>query len=242
MRKSVYLILGACLLCQVAIGQDSVPDTGLTRIAYNNAISFYHQFTNKTARLYNGIHHLGYPNHIEGFAYFPDNAFHTGSVVYDGIRYSNVPMKYDAFQDELVILHYSRLAMSLHSEKVKEFTYSGRRFIRLVPDSVRYSWLFTGFYEELHKGPRVTLLARRKKFIEEKVTDQLEQRFILSEFYFIHRDDTWYVVRGFKSLLQILHEHAREIRQYLKKNKMRYRKHREAVIIMAVQHFEALKQ
>jgi hypothetical protein len=242
MRKSVYLILGASLLSQAGFGQHSVPDTSLTHAAYHNAISFYHQFTDKSSRLYNGILHMGYPNKIEGFAYFPDNTFHTGSVVYDGIHYSNVQMKYDAYQDELVILHFSRLTMSLHSEKVKEFTFSGRRFVRLVPDSVKYSWLLTGFYEELHKGPTITLLARRKKFIEEKVTDQLEQRFLLSEFYFIQRDDTWYVVQGYKSLLKILHEHATAIRQYLKQNKIRFRKNREAAITMAVQHFEALKQ
>lgn len=238
MQRPVLLLLALPALCQAAHSQDSVADSAYTKAAYNNAVTSYYKYTDKQSRLYNGFLHLGYSTRIEGVAYYPDNAWQKGTVVYDGLTFSDVNMMYDAYKDELVIQHFHRLMVTLHSEMVKEFSFGNSKFIRVVRDTARNMPLATGFYEELYRG-KLVLLAKRQKLLEETITDKVEQRFTPKNFYHLYRNNTWHTVKRYKDLAEILKEKAREIRQYLKKNKVKFRKEKERALIMAVQYFDA---
>ncbi|HYG14148.1 MAG TPA: hypothetical protein VEC12_00235 [Bacteroidia bacterium] len=241
MSKSVLLLFILSWLYQAAKAQDNVADSAYSKAAYNNAVDIYHKYTDKQSRLYNGWLHIGYSNKIEGFAYYPENAWQNGTVVYDGISFPGVNMLYDVYKDELIIQHFHKLMQNLHSEKVKEFTFGNRRFIRVVRDSLNNVTLNTGFYEELYKG-KLHLLAKRQKILEETVTDKLEQKFITKNFFYLNRNNTWHTVKSYRDLTGVLKEKAKEIRQHLKKNKVKYRKNREKALVMAVQYFDATTQ
>ncbi len=241
MPKPLVLLIGLSALCQATMAQDSLSDTSYTKTAYNNAINNYHKYTDKQARLYNGFLHIGYSHKIEGNAYYPDNSWRVGTVVYDGISYPNVNILYDAYKDELVIQHFHKLMLTLHNEKVKEFSFEGKRFIRIVRDSVNRVNLSTGFYQELYGG-KTRLLARRQKILEETVTDVLEQKFLPKNFYYIYRNNSWHTVKTFKELRKLLKERSQEIRQNLRRQKVKYRKEREKALILSVQHFDELTQ
>jgi hypothetical protein len=241
MPRPVVLMIALSALCYAATAQDSVADSAISKTAYNNAVGIFHKYTDKQARLYNGFLHLGYSHKIEGTAYYPDNAWHKGSLIYDGIFFADVNMMYDVYKDELIIQHFHRLMMVLHGEKVKEFTIDIGKFVRVVRDSLRNVPLSTGFYQELYKG-KITLLAKRQKLLEERITDVLEQEFIPKNFYYLYRNNTWHTVKSYKDLLGVLKERSKEIRQHLKKNKVKYRKERERALIMAVQYFDASTQ
>lgn len=241
MPKPVLLLFILSVLNQTGKAQDNVPDSSYSKTAYNNAVNYYHKYTDKQARLYNGWLHLGYSNKIEGFAYYPENTWQKGTVVYDGITFNDVNMMYDVYKDELIIQHFHRLMQTLHGEKVKEFTFGDLHFIRIQKDSLRNVTLNTGFYQELYKG-KLHLLAKRQKLFEEIVTDKLEQKFVLKNFYYLNRNNTWYAVKSYKDLAAVLKEKSKEIRQHLKKNKVKYRRNREKALIMAVQYFDATMQ
>lgn len=242
MLKPFALLINLSALCQVSIAQDSAADSSYTKTAYNNAIVNYHKYTGHQSRLYNGFLHIGYSHKIEGNAYYPDNTWHKGTVAYDGIVFPDVSMLYDIYKDELVIQHFHRLMLTLHNEKVKEFSFEGKRFIRVVRDSANNMTLNTGFYELLYDG-KTKLLAKRQKILEETVTDVLEQRFIPKNWYYINRNNTWYAVKSYKELRKkVLKDKSKEIRQQLRKSKIKYRKERERALILAVQHFDALTQ
>jgi hypothetical protein len=241
MPRPLLILLGLTVLCQATSAQDSVADSTYAKAAYDNAVNYYYKYTDKQARLYNGFLHIGYSHKIEGNAYYPDATWRRGTVVYDGLTFPGTNMMYDVYKDELVIQHFHRLMITLHNEKIKEFSWEGHRFIRHVRDSAEKGSPATGFYQELYKG-RSSLLARRQKILEETVTDVLEQKFISKNFYYIKRNNTWYAVKSFKELRAILKERSKEIRQHLKKNKIKYRKERERALILALQHFDALTQ
>jgi hypothetical protein len=241
MPKPLFILLGLTLLCQVTSAQDSVADSAYAKAAYNNAVNSYYKYTDKQARLYNGFLHIGYSHKIEGNAYYPDNTWKNGTVLYDGLSFPGTNMMYDVYKDELIIQHFHRLMLTLHNEKIKEFGWEGHRFIRHVRDSAEKGSPATGFYEELYIG-KTNLLARRQKILEETVTDVLEQKFISKNFYYIKRNNAWYAVKTLKELRAVLKEKSKEIRQHLKKNKIKYRKERERALILAVQHFDELMQ
>ncbi len=214
------LLLSVLLVLQLAgKAQDNVADSTYSKAAYNNAVNNYYKYTDKQSRLYNGWLHLGYSNKIDGFAYYPENAWQKGTVVYDGLSFPDVNMMYDSYKDELIIQHIHRLMQTLHNEKIKEFSFGNYRFIRVVRDSLRKVTLNTGFYQELYKG-KLHLLAKRQKLFEETVTDKLEQKFVLKNIYYLNRNNTWHTVKSYKDLASVLKEKSREIRKYLKKNKV----------------------
>ena len=242
MPRPVLLLLGLTAWCQAATAQDSLGDSAYTKAAYNNAVNSYYKYTDKQARLYNGWLHIGYSHKIEGVAYFQDATWKNGTVVYDGLEFPGVNMLYDIYKDELVIQHFHRLMLTLHNVKVKAFSFGGNKFIRYIHDSTQKGSPSRGFYQELYSG-KTTLLAKRVKILEETVTDVLEQKFVPKNFYYIQKNNTWYAVKSYKELRKgILKEKSKEIRQYLRKNKIKYRKERERALILSLQQFDALTQ
>lgn len=239
MPRPFLLFFGLSAICQAVNAQDSVADSTYSKAAYNNAVNYYYKYTDHQARLYNGFLHIGYSHKIEGVAYYIDANWRKGTVVYDGLRFNDVNMLYDIYKDELVIQHFHRLMLTLHNEKVKEFSWDDNHFIRYLRDSTQKGSPATGFYQVLYKG-KTTLMAKRQKILEETVTDVLEQKFIPKNFYYINRDNAWYSVKTFKELRSILKEHSKEIRQYLRKNKIKYRRERERALVLALQQFDAL--
>jgi len=235
---AILLLLTGYFHCQA---QDS-NEENFTGAAINNAITLYYQFTEKQARLYNGLEYYDYSPKLQGHAYFMDSSWKTGSIIYDGITYRDVSMMYDLVRDEVVILHFNNIKkMGLLSEKVKEFTLQGHHFLRIEKDSLSKSPLTTGFYDKLYED-RSAVLARRIKIIEEKVTNEVEQYITVHDHYYIRKEGVYHEVSTYKGLLDIFKTDAKEIRQYLRKNKIRYRKNRENAIMKAVAYYDSIKK
>lgn len=239
MVKYIALVPFVCLACFTGYAQDTAA-TDLVKSAENNAIRYYTQFIDKQSRLYNGIDHLGYSPKIKGHAYFEVNDLRNGSIVYDGMYFGNVPMMYDLLKDQVVILHFNNLMrMALINQKVKEFTIGDHHYIRLVKDSAGSQPLETGYYDEIYKG-KTAVLARRSKFINETVTDHLEQEFIAKNSYYIKKDGNFKTVKSYKWLLGVFGDKARDVRRYLKKNRIKYRKDKETAIAKAAAYYDTL--
>jgi len=237
MRKQSLLFIGLAVMWLGGQAQDTAAETHFTQTAIDSAVASYHQFTGKRSRLLNGLEYTGYTK-IEGHAYFLDDQWQTGSVVYDGLVYNNIPMQYDLLKDFVVVLHPDGYpAFRLFNEKVTEFTLARHRFIRIVRDSLSLSPLATGYYDELYNG-KLLVLAKRTKLIDERVSDKLDRMFIAKNYYYIRKDGVFYSVKSYKDLLTILKDRSKEIRQYLRKNKIKYRKAKENAIVKAAAYYD----
>ena len=241
MLKQFFAAAALCVFVLPAIAQNAVsPDTTGNTPA-DKAVSYYYNFIDNQSRLYNGNEHLGYSQRITGFAYFGENNWQTGTVLYDGLVFKNVPMLFDLYKDLVIVRHFNEyLKIALISPKVKSFTIADHHFIRIVQDSLTNPLLKTGFYDVLYDG-NLTCLARRTKIIEETVTDHLEQEFVEKNFYYIKKNGVFKAVKSYKGLLEILKEHGKEIRRYLKKNKIKFRKNKETAIVTAVSYYDSPK-
>jgi hypothetical protein len=205
-----------------------------------NAGNVYNPFIEKQSRLYNGIEHLGYSFRIKGHAYFLQRELQTGTVVYDELEFVNVPMLYDLFKDQVVIQHFNGFTrIGLVQEKVTAFTLNGHHFIRL--DSLLGAPIITGYYDELYSG-RLKVLAKRGKYIEETIKDELEREFIQKDLFFIQKDSTYHAIKNYKGLLTLLKDRSKEVRQYLRKNRIKYRKGPENAIVKATAYYDSLNK
>lgn len=240
MPKQVSALISLVFLCALATAQDSISVNQFVSEARSNAVKSYYKFTGNQARLYNGTDHTGYLSSIKGLAYYVNDTLANGSVVYDGLLYDNVPMLYDVYKNEVVILHFSGLKISLLSEKLKEFDFRGHHFIRLVYDSLAKSTVPTGFYDLVYRGD-FTMMIRWNKRLEEKVTDEVIREFVNDDRYYIVRDGVYLNFKGQHGLLSVFKDHAAAVRRYLKKNGIKFRFTPELAIVEASKYYATFK-
>ena len=241
MVKHTVFVLCFVTLFHTARAQNNI-NTPVASPTIANAGDVYNPFIKKQSRLYNGIEHLGYSVRIKGHAYFQQNELKTGTVVYDELEFVNVPMLYDLLKDQVVIQHlngYSKIG--LVSEKVKEFTLLNHHFIRLQTDSLTAATIITGFYEEIYTGT-LKVLAKRIKFIDETIKDELEREFLEQDLFFIKKEAVYYAVKNYKGLLNVLKDKAPAIKKYLRKNRFKFRKGPENAIIKATAYYDSLNK
>ena len=238
MLKKLIFLSGLVTVCVSSIAQDTA-DINVKKSELDSAVSLYYQYTDKQSRLYNGVEFLGYSPRIEGHAYFATDQWQTGSLIYDGMIYKDVPLLYDIFKDGLIVRHFNNyFRVGLVREKVKEFTLSDHHFIRIEIDSLSNQPLTTGFYDVLYSG-KIMAIAKRVKTISETITYQLEQKFVQQDLYYIYADGKYYPIRNSKELLRVFKDKGRDVRQYLSKNKIRYKKGPENAISKAVAYYDS---
>lgn len=236
-RLLPYLIAGVSLS---ASAQDSTTESSVVSASFSNAVTSYHQYTNKQSRLYTGVEYFGYAPSIEGIPYFSNNEWNRGSIFYDDIRFDTVHMMYDLVKDRVIILHYNRFyRLALFSEKVKEFTLMGHHFVRIVQDPGSHAALSTGFYDELYTGT-TRVLVKRSMFIEETVKETLERKFVNIKRVYLFKDGQFHIIRSKGALFSYLKDHAREVKQFLRKQKLKFRLDKENTIFRAAAYYDSI--
>lgn len=240
MLKTLLLLLGSMAGAAWAQAQDSLSGPFLSPAATGHVTGIYDQPVNSQSRLYNGTEHYGYSYRIKGFAYFLEPGPQIGNIVYDELEYTQVPIWYDLVKDEVIVRHvnkYTRIA--LVSQKVKSFSISGHHFIRLEIDSLSGAPLATGFYEALYTG-KTQVLARHVKTIREVIKDEVERDFESHDWYYIKKDNSYRNVKNLKSLLSVFGEQSKDIKQYLRKNGIRYKNDPANTIVKAAAYYDSL--
>jgi hypothetical protein len=223
--RTLQLII-LVLLTGMARAQQFLPATTAPGGALGSAIQSYHDFMGPQSLVYNGREPADYPQ-MKGHPYFVMEGVQKGSVVYDGILYQDLPLLYDLVKDHLIVFNYAGDQISLATEKIKEFSLPGHRFMQIA-----------GLYYDLLCSGKVILLSRRIKTIEESIVD-LQVVYTASEKdkYFIVRDGVSYSVGNLNGLLDLLKDKKKEIRQDLRKRKIRYRKDHERALVAATQYY-----
>jgi hypothetical protein len=86
------------------------------------------------------------------------------------------------------------------------------------------------------------VLVKRVKYIEETIKDELEREFLPQDLYFILKDDTYYSIKNYKGLLAVLKDRSKEVKQYLRRNKIKYRKGPENAIVKAAVYYDTINK
>jgi len=237
--------LTALFFCSVITGglyaQTGIMDSSFLRAtAYTRQV--YESRRSSELPLYSGLRHQLYPSSIEGNPYFQSRDWYKGSVVYDNVLYENVTMRLDQVKEELVVSYdeSSGVFISLFTPRVKEFSFGGSRFERMVHDTAGKSALQTGIYEVLVTG-KLTAMLRTVKEIEEKIEGTTLYRVVDEQNrYYVLRDGVYHPIRKQSDLIDIVKERRKEVQQYLSKSQLKFRREAKQTIIAAIQFYNQL--
>jgi len=223
--------------------QNSTADTTNTATSISNAINAYHQQLFPETNLYNGIEYVDYAYTInEGIPFFATTQFSTGTVEYDNMLYQHVPLLYDEVKEAVVIIDvYGTNKIQLNNENVAGFSLLNHRFVKLVRDSSGKSPIRSGFYDVLYQGNIVVYKKQTKKVLENiTMSEGLKRSIGEQNEYFIKKRNTFYVVNNKKDVLSITKDKKTEMQQYIKKNRLNFRRAKELSLIKIASYYDQL--
>jgi hypothetical protein len=218
-------------------------DSTSSQLSTSNAIAFYNKFIGEDAHLYNGSEHTLYDFRIKGHPYFESNLLQSGFVNYDSILYQHINMAYDIVRDELTTNRYNQnFRITLVNEKIAYFSILNHYFVRIIQDSINKSIITTGFYDQLYNG-KLKLFAKRPKKIIEKVTAEEGDQLWFEEHdgYFILRNNKYFSVKDKNNLFDFFKDRKKDLKKYLRKNKIKFKDDPELAILKSVEYYDQLK-
>ena len=225
-----------------ASAQLSANDSAVYTASVKNALTIYHRSLEKPSGLFNGSQYVIYSHLIrDDHPYFQSDSMNIGNIVYDGVLFENVPMYYDLVKEMIVINDpYKIYRLSLINEKVSSFEVLDHKFIRLETDSLNHRAIATGFYDVLYKGT-INLYERELKKMQEVITNQELYRIIIPQNnFYLEIAGEFHSVNSKRSFLKLMGDRKKEIQQFIKKNKLNYRKDKENTLIRAVSYYDTL--
>jgi len=210
---------------------------GAADTTVSKPVDMFYKSVNESSHLFNGTEYIMYDQHIKGDPYFiPDVS--PGAVFYDGTLYKNVPMLYELINGRLVIRQYNNgVLINLINEKVGYFNLYNHQFIHIVPDSGN-TVITNDFYDRIYNG-NVALYVRRQKIMFEDPSTY-ERSFIITDRYFMHKNNMWYPIHSQGDMLALFKEKKKDITKYLRQNKIKYKKDPENAMIKMAEYYDTL--
>ncbi|HWZ15983.1 MAG TPA: hypothetical protein VNW95_12165 [Mucilaginibacter sp.] len=248
MRRYTFLFMLANVICIIAcktsIAQTAPVDSSSQQHAFNNAVILYNTSIGEQSPLYNGPEYFFYDPTTKGNAYFMDvNAFTPGSVYYDGVYYTGVPMLYDLYSDEVAVLLYNHFSKySLIKYRVKSFDFLDHHFVNIDVDTLSGgSSIKSGYYDELYNG-KTEVLVKRSKSVQTNTggVTASERYYSPSRDFYIRKNKVYYSVSSQGSLLDIFKDKKKELQQYVKANEIRFRRDPEDAMVKVATYYDHL--
>jgi hypothetical protein len=227
MRKLLLLIV---LVPRIVLAQK---DSSILREALTNAFGT----DSFNQEIYNGKAYLGYSSASDGIAFYRTSDWQEGSIVYGDIFYPNVFLKYDLYQNEVVIRHYNGYsAVTLFTPRIQSFSIGNAHFVNLPAEKT----LPPGIYEELVMG-KVSLYAKRSKSKKENIAiSGIEQKFVQQSSFYVKKENVYYPAKTQSEIMELMKDKKNEIKAHFKANKIRFKRNQEAVLIEMVRYYNQI--
>ena len=236
MARPLFFLLCALFSSLLSFGQASRSDTTFIAQARGNSIARYATAIGGQSHLYNGSAYSEYISQEEEDPYFIDEWI-DGSVRYDGELYTNVPILYDLTLDRVIIDNpFSIKKVMLVNEKVAEFTIQDHHFVHLIGTE-----LDEAHYELAYDG-NIKVYVRHKKALQSRVVDySIFNQFEEKKQYYIYKDGKYISVRGKGSMLKVLGDKKKELKKFIRDNKLSFASQKIRDMARLAQYYDQLK-
>jgi hypothetical protein len=221
MRKTLLLVVG-CLVC------------GKMNAQHQQLFDEYRRKAGDQAEMFVGKVEPGYPPTIYlAHPYWLFDEFFPGDVVYNGLLYKSVPVRYDAYLKRLVVnTPNKRMNVYVPMNLVEKFTLGGTEF----------SWRYGEIVAILFSSSRMELVEQVNVALKENIKAQGQVM------YDFNRDVRYYVLRGgevyevdkLRSVLKLFPGREKVLKRYAKENALDFKLHRQSALITMIKYADEL--
>ncbi|WP_299535312.1 hypothetical protein [Ulvibacterium sp.] len=153
--------------------------------------------------------------------FFPSPYFTKGDVVIDNLPYYSLELKYNVYEDELLMQVANNLGgkiLQLHKDKISSFTIAGHWFTKIDGVEAQKTHISSGFYEVILEKPSFTLLKKHRRLL----TEQLGADLIFYEFeeldseFIVRYTDSYHRLKKMQDVKVLFPQNVPELNDYLK--------------------------
>jgi hypothetical protein len=218
------------------------PDSTLIAQQLKNSRLYYDSHIGDQSRLLNGIKYVPYRTEdYINHPFFLTKDMQNAYLNYDDADLYNIPVLYDLSRNMLVIKDVDGASyLSLLNTKLNKFIIANHTFIKILADSTQ-DVLKPGFYDLLYDGPTQLLVKREKKADQEKSGITIQNLFRTNNYFYVHKNDTYYSVSSKGDLLKLFKEKKKELNQYIKANDLSFGEEgKEQSMVRVINHYDQL--
>lgn len=148
--------------------------------------------------------------------FFPERDFVLGSVVFEGQPYSGLKLKYDVYDDELLMQvdrQFGGSILQLYKASINRFTIGGHDFIKIDDSKLK-----SGFYEISLEMPLFSFLKKHRKNLKEV----LGKKLVFYEFEdgkkecFLYYQQNYHPIKKVSDLTELFPEHTVQLNSFNK--------------------------
>jgi hypothetical protein len=197
---------------------------------------------NENLNLYNGRLWVNTYYKIKGDPFFLSAEFLSGSVTFNGKEYPAQKLKYDIFNDEIILWVNPVTIIVLNKEMVDSVTlnYQNKTY-KVVNQGDDSTNVVKGLVNVYYEGS-TTLFVKNKKVIDLLAVDKRYDLFYQIHKIYVKKDDKIFLVSGKKDLLRILEDKALEIKSFIKASRLAILRKDPESFIPVLRYYDSLKQ
>lgn len=192
--------------------------------------------------LYNGIMWRNRYYKIREDQFLFSKEFLTGSLSINGQSFNNLSIRYDIYNDEIMIHTNHGAILQLNKEMVDSFTVIFNdetfRFNKIPDDTLKG---FKGYVNVLYKG-NTALFVKYKKEIDLLAVENKFDIFYQTHRIYFMKDNILYPIASKHYFLKILKEDKQQVRSFIKKNKLKVSKNVPASFVPVIRFYDNLRQ
>lgn len=170
--------------------------------------------------LFNGLRYLEeFRTLNNNHKFFSTSQFIKGNLIYDGQSYYDIDMKYDLFEDQVIVNLQGKSGNSiteLNADRIEQFTLNGITFNRVITNNENLN----GFYAIITDNKGVLCYKRyrksQKKYIQNK---NIYYKFSAYNEYILSTPTDIYPIKSKSDFIKIFPEYKNEINNFFRKNK-----------------------
>ncbi len=192
--------------------------------------------------LINGIEYVNLHIRSDGHKFLDEDKFYEGRVVIDNKVYKDVFLKYDIFNQQVLLLIQQPAGghkqIILNNLRIDEFEINGRIFHKYTFPHTRAL-----FYQVIGNDEMACFYHFRKQEIPRAI-----DQYTLSEFTevqkksYLHWQSELHAFKGTRSFIRIFPDHQPQIKSYIRQNKLRVRKLNDAQMYWLISYCNSLTE
>ena len=160
---------------------------------------------------------------VTGDQFFLTDTYLKGSVTFNGRRFEDLDLKYDIYNDELILRIESYPVIFMNKEMVDSFSlYSGNRIYNVINMGIDTTGILRGYVNVLYDGPS-SLYVKYTKKIQPLAVDGKYDLFFQEHQVYLRKGSEIVPVEGKRKLMNLLEDKKKEIRDWLRGNRIKVR-------------------
>lgn len=210
--------------------------------APDTLVQSYFSGVQEHALIFNGKEYTRYGRQTTNHPYFIQEEFKDGSVCYDGIVYPQVKMRLDLYRNELTVIAPNKpYPIIVEKERVDYI----KLHDHLVLNTRIKNWknmTDNEYIVLLHDGTYPVFKKYTLKYEEQINQLAIEASFRIQEQFFICKENFCYPVKNKKSILDLFPDKKKELGNYIRQQKMNFKKQPEQAFVTIVEQYETISK